>query len=218
MSVRYAYVPENSIPRWVWVALAITGLLGLAVAAAAATDLWVFDDGPGLASFLADDRATVYVVDNSLSVAQNGHVAFLAEQVESIGVESKENSQVALILFGSESDQVIALDSVQAEEWREASKQVNGSMGETNLFSAARHGLAILEPVAPGVARKLVIITDGQTQNVDLMPAVVETATDLGVSVDTIVLGDANSVVLETLSDSTGGTFQVWDDLSIIAN
>ena len=219
MAVRYVYVPESIFDRILarlpWIAGAL--LIGLAIAAA--VYLWWPNEEPGLASFLADDTATVYVVDNSFSLRITDRLAFLAGQVESIGLESKENSQVALILFGTKSDQVLALNPVQAEEWADASRQVNGSMGITNLFSAARHGLALLESVAPGVDRKLVILTDGRPQDVNLLPEVIETATEFEVSVDTIVLDDTSySVVLETLSDSTGGTFQVWDDLSVIAN
>ena len=224
MAVRYVYVPESILDRIAarlpWIAGAL--LIGLALAAA--VYFWWPNDEPGLASFLAADTATVYVVDNSYSVSPsvNDHVAFLTGQIESIGLESKANSRVALILFGSKSDQVLALDSVQAKEWTEASRQVNGSMGTTNLFSAAEHGLALLESVPPGVARKLVILTDGRAQDMNLMPEVVETATELGVSIDTIVLGGSSdptyNATLEVLSNSTGGTFQVWDDLSIIAN
>ena len=218
-SVRYVYVPETLfdriLSRWRWLAGAL--LLGLALAAAAY--IWWPNESPGLASYLADDTATVYVVDNSFSLRITERVDFLAGQVASIGLESKENSQVALILFGSQSDQVIALDPVAAEPWADAAQQVNGSMGITNLFSAARHGLALLESVPPGVDRKLVILTDGRPQDGELMPEIVEIATELEVPVDTIVLDDTRySIVLETLSDSTGGNFQVWDDLSVFAN
>lgn len=217
MSVRYVYDAQSTFnmvitSRITW---GLLGVLLVAIAAMVAYDRWLSNDDSGLASFLDHDSVTVYVVDNSQSVKE--HVAFLSEQVQSIGVESKDNSQVGLILFGSESDVVLALDSVQAEKWTEASKQVNASMGHTNLFSAAKHGLSLLESVSPGVDRKLVIITDSHAQaDAPLMPEVVEQATEHGVSVDTIALGDARySAMLESLSNITGGKFYVWDDPSI---
>ena len=217
MSVKYVYVPESPFPWTIVGAALLLAAIIAAVAVAAATDFGPFDDGPVLANFLGDDSATVYVVDNSLSIKD--HVAFLAEQVESIGLESKENSKAALILFGSKSYQVLSLDSVHEEDWSAASTQIDASMGETNLFSAARHGVTLLESGNPGVERKLVLITDGETQDALSMPEVVDLANEHDVSIDTIALEDTPyKVMLEALSSSTGGTFYDWEDSYAIAN
>ena len=206
MSVKYVYIPESRVA--LVIPFAVAGLL-LAAVAAIAVYFWLSDDNLGLASFLADDTATVYVVDNSGSIA--AYVWFLTDQVQKIGMESQENSEAALILFGSQNKEVLPLDSVGADKWRQASAEVSNSMGNTNLFSAAIQGVTLLEEVAPGIHRRLVILTDGKAGDESLMPELVDSANKLGVSIDTIALGDdAYSSTLRDLSSQTGGTFYDW--------
>ena len=221
MSVKYVYVPESPVPNIIPLAIGLLALLvigGLAayffwpdadqnLAGIAAND--AAGNPQSLAGFLADDTATVYVVDNSYSIGS--YVGFLSSQVEKIGMEAQENSEAALILFGSQHREVLPLGSIEADEWGRASTQVGNSMGDTYLFSAAIQGLELLEGVDPGIHRRLVILTDGVAHDERLMPGLVDSANRLGVSIDTIALGNnAYSSTLQDLSTQTGGTFNDW--------
>lgn len=231
MSVKYVYVPESPLPNIIRLAIGLMALLvigGLAAyffwpdgeqslanrsandTAANQSSADIVADAPqSLASFLDADTATVYVVDNSGSIAP--YVGFLSSQVEKIGMGSQENSAAALILFGNQYNEVLPLGSIDEDEWGRASAQVGSSMGGTYLFTAAVQGLALLEGVDTGIHRKLVLLTDGEAHDKGLMSRLVDSANRLGVSIDTIALGDdADSSMLQDLSTRTGGTFNDW--------
>lgn len=231
MSVKYVYVPESPLPNIIRLSIGLVLLLvvgGLAAyffwpdgeqnlanlsandTAANQSSADIAADAPqSLASFLDADTATVYVVDNSGSIRP--YVGFLSSQVEKIGMESQENSEAALILFGTLYNEVLPLGSIEEGEWARASTQVGNSMGNTHLFTAAIQGLALLEGVAPGIHRKLVLLTDGAAHDKGLMSELVDSANRLGVSIDTIALGyDADGSMLQDLSARTGGAFNDW--------
>lgn len=244
MSVKYVYVPESPVPNIIPLAIGLLALLvigGLAAyffwpdadqssASLSANNTTGSPQGSAgiaannaagnpqsLAGFLAEDTATVYVVDNSGSIGQ--YVGFLANQVEKIGIEAQENSEAALILFGSQYDEVLPLGSIEKDEWGNASTRVGNFMGGTYLFTAAVQGLTLLEEVDPGIHRKLVLLTDGIAHDEHLMPGLIDSANRLGVSIDTIALGNNEySSTLQDLSTQTGGTFSDWQEANQATN
>ena len=237
MSVKYVYVPAS--PWEPLIRILVGLLLAALVVGGIAGGVYYFwpeaaaegeapttsettaqelggEEGPSFATHLGEDEATVYVVDNSGSIMD--YVDILQEQIRNVGAAAPEGSQAALIFFGVTSTLALPLGPIETEHWENASAGMLGNENGTYMFDAALEALALLQGIEEQIAKTIVILTDGTTQDEELKEDFIKRAIAEDVKVNTIAFGglanNRSRKLLQEISNRTGGEFEGWQAVS----
>ena len=130
------------------------------------------------------------------------------------------NARLGVILFNS-SVQGLTDFTVQPDVIRSTAESMTAN-GGTNIFDTVVHGLESFPKNGPEVLNTLVVMSDGQENNShsaeEIQTAIGQAAKDKSILVHCLGLGsevDAN--YLQTIAQSTGGTYQYVTDSSSLA-
>ena len=213
--------------RWPWFLLLLVLLAALLVAGWA----W-YENSEGidlaqpvaiqtaLPALLIDDTMVVYVVDDSGSM--KGKLLPLHQALHEVADKPTENSEIAVLMFGSSHQMLFDFAEPDAAPWDDAIPSFTAGSGGTAMFMALQKALDMLPDrlvctektrfifFGETVCRqnRIVLMSDGMAGDVGFAEGTLTDLVQSGVPVDTVAFGvDADEEGLRLISDVTGGTF-----------
>ncbi len=94
------------------------------------------------------------------------------------------------------------------------------SDGSTYMYTAIGQALSLYESPESDILKVMVVLSDGDAHDTEYHNSVISNATDIGVKIYTVALGDSSSYFysyLQPLAHSTGGEFYYADDADQLA-
>ena len=173
-----------------------------------------------LPALLTDNVTIVYLVDDSNSMWEK--LLPLHEALHEVKGKHTENSEVAMMLFGTEHQMLFDFAEPDAAPWDTAIPRFTAESGHTNMYTALAEALTMM----PGQAtcweesrwiffaetfcreRRIVLMSDGQAGDFHLAQEVLRALVLSRIPVDAVAFGeDADRDGLQNLADATGGRF-----------
>ena len=166
-----------------------------------------------LPDLLVDDAMTIYVVDDSGSMVFKKDS--LHEALRQLVDKPVQNSQVALLMFGSSYRLLFDFTDPADAPWDTAIPSFQADSGGTNMYAALRkaHQMMPDSPICGETAcrqNRIVLMSDGVAGDSELAAATVATLERSGVIVDTVSFGIffINTGTLQDISERTGGIYK----------
>ena len=169
---------------------------------------------------LTDDVTVAYVVDDSDSMWEK--MPSLHQALHEVAGKHTENSEVAVMVFGESSELLFDYTEPSAADWDSAISSFTGTSGGTNLYQALMEALDTM-PAQPACQehrrwlvfeeticreRRIVLMSDGQASDPDLLHDAMTVLVPSGIPVDTVAFGeDADRNGLRAIANATGGRF-----------
>ena len=169
---------------------------------------------------LTDDAMVVYVVDDSDSMMDK--LSPLHQALREVANKPTDNSEIALLMFGSSTQLLFDFTEPDSAHWDTAIPSFAAQSGGTAMFTVLQEAQRML----PGRPRcqeqsrwllfsktvcrenRIVLMSDGIAQDVEVAQATIDHLVQSGVPVDTVAFGaDADEQMLQLLADATGGSF-----------
>ncbi len=165
-----------------------------------------------LPDLLTDDSMTVYVVDDSGSMALK--TKSLHEALRAVADKPAHNSRVALIMFGSSHQMLFDFTDPADAPWNTAIPYFQADSGGTNMFAALRRAYQMMpdSPVCDEIAcrqKRIVLMSDEIASDSELAASTVRMLKSSDVVVDTVAFGVffINTGALKDISELTGGMY-----------
>ena len=165
-----------------------------------------------LPNLLTDNSMTVYVVDDSGSMALK--TKSLHEALHGVADKPARQSQVALIMFGSTHQILFDFMDPADAPWNTAIPSFQADSGGTNMYAALRraHQMMPDSPVCDEDEcrqKRIVLMSDGIANDSELAESTVKMLKSSDVVVHTVAFGIffINTGTLQDISELTGGTY-----------
>ena len=173
-----------------------------------------------LPALLTDHVTVLYVVDDSDSMWNK--LLPLHQALNEVATKHTENSEVALMRFGTSNELLFDFTEPSTADWETAIPSFTGTSGRTALYETLLTALDAM-PAEPTCLersrwlffketlcreRRIVLMSDGMAGDPHLVEDAMDDLVSAGIPVDTIAFGDdADRRGLQAISDITGGRF-----------
>lgn len=152
----------------------------------------------------------VMMIDTSGSITSNDPSHVRVDGAQQFVDEMRDADRASVVSFSSSAVTRIGLTELDAAGRAAVTDALNATRfasGGTNIYSAVRRGMDILEANGGGGRLRVgILMTDGQDSS---DPAsLIDEAVDQAIAIYTIGLGSVDETKLRTLAEGAGGTYQ----------